>query len=40
LGLTGKHKARDLWRQKDLGEFEGAITGTAPRHGVLLVRVW
>jgi len=40
LGLTGKHRVRDLWRQKDVGEFEGSFTGMVSRHGVLLVRVW
>jgi alpha-galactosidase len=40
LGLTGRHRVRDLWRQRDLGEFEGSFSGTVSRHGVLLVRVW
>ncbi|MBI5821910.1 MAG: NPCBM/NEW2 domain-containing protein [Verrucomicrobia bacterium] len=39
LGLTGKQTVRDLWRQKDLGKFEGQFTATVPRHGVVLVRV-
>ena len=40
LGLTGKQKVRDLWRQKDLGEFSGSFTAPVPRHGVLLLRLW
>jgi alpha-galactosidase len=40
LGLAGKQKVRDLWRQKDLGEFTGSFTASVPRHGVVLVRVW
>jgi len=40
LGLTGKQKVRDLWRQKELGEFTGSFTAAVPRHGVELVRVW
>jgi alpha-galactosidase len=40
LGLTSKHRVRDLWRQQDLGEFSDAFSGTVPRHGVLLVRAW
>jgi alpha-galactosidase len=40
LGLTGKHRVRDLWRQKDIGEFETAFTANVARHGVCLVRVW
>ena len=26
LGLTGKQRVRDLWRQKDLGEFDGSFS--------------
>jgi alpha-galactosidase len=40
LGFAGKHRVRDLWRQKDSGEFDTAFTATVPRHGVVLVRVW
>jgi alpha-galactosidase len=40
LGLTGKQKLRDLWRQQDLGEFTGSFTAAVPRHGVVLVRIW
>lgn len=40
LGLTGKHRVRDLWRQQDLGEFDGSFSGRVARHGVLLVRIW
>jgi alpha-galactosidase len=40
LGLAGRHRVRDLWRQKDLGELQGSFRGTVSRHGVLLVRVW
>lgn len=40
LGLTGRHRVRDLWRQKDAGEFETSFTASVPRHGVCLVRVW
>jgi alpha-galactosidase len=40
LGLAGKQKVRDLWRQKDLGEFTDSFTVSVPRHGVVLVRIW
>jgi len=30
--------ARDLWRQKDLGEFEGTFKAAVNPHGVVLVR--
>jgi len=39
LGITGKFKVRDLWRQKDVGVFEGEYVAEVPYHGVLLVRV-
>ncbi len=39
LGWTGKHRARDLWRQQDLGKFAGEIQVQVPRHGVVLLRV-
>jgi len=39
LGLAGKLIVRDLWRQKDLGRFEGQFQATVPRHGVVLVRL-
>lgn len=40
LGLSGKQKVRDLWRQKDLGKFSEKFETTVPRHGVVLVRIW
>lgn len=39
LGLAVRQSVRDLWRQKDLGVFEGEFTAKVPRHGVLLLRV-
>ncbi len=37
--LSGKQKVRDLWRQKDLGEFiDGFETEVRP-HGVIFIRV-
>ncbi len=40
LGLTGKQRVRDLWRQTDIGAFDGRFEASVPRHGVLLVRLW
>ncbi|MBN3036670.1 MAG: putative Ig domain-containing protein [Bacteroidales bacterium] len=37
LGFTGGVLVRDLWRQKDLGEFPGTFTAVVPSHGVLFV---
>jgi alpha-galactosidase len=39
VGVAGKQVVRDLWRQKDLGEFAGEFKTTVPRHGVVLVRI-
>ena len=39
LGLSGKQRVRDLWRQKDLGEFDGGFGATVNSHGVVLVRL-
>jgi alpha-galactosidase len=40
LGLTGKQRVRDLWRQKNLGEFDGSFTAKVGRHGTFLIRLW
>ena len=39
LGLQGPHRVRNLWRQKDLGTFNGRFAAKIARHGVMLVRV-
>ena len=39
LNISGPRTARDLWRQKDIGTFDGAFMATVPRHGVALVRL-
>jgi alpha-galactosidase len=39
LGLSGRQAVRDLWRQKDLGNYKKEFRATVPRHGVVLVRV-
>ena len=40
LGLKGKHRVRDLWRQQDVGKFRNSFSAVVPRHGVVLVRIW
>jgi len=41
LGLGGGSlRVRDLWRQKDLGTFDGHFEAEVPPHGVVLVRVF
>jgi alpha-galactosidase len=39
LGLSGKQTVRDLWRQKDLGQYTSEFSAKVPRHGVVLVRL-
>ena len=39
LGIKGKYKARDLWRQKNLGTFNNKFESKVPRHGVMYVRL-
>lgn len=39
VGLSGKRQIRDLWRQKDLGGFDGEFHALVAPHGVVLVRI-
>jgi alpha-galactosidase len=39
LGLSGRRKVRDLWRQSDLGVFENKFESVVPPGGVVLVRI-
>jgi alpha-galactosidase len=39
LKLTGKHRVRDLWRQKDLGDFSEEFSVTVAPHGAELVKI-
>jgi alpha-galactosidase len=39
LGLKGKYIVRDLWRQKDLGTFEGEFKSPVAQHGVVMVQL-
>ncbi|HEX7509531.1 MAG TPA: putative Ig domain-containing protein [Polyangia bacterium] len=40
LGLSGRQRVRDLWRQRDVGLFDGSFETTVPRHGVAMLRFW
>ena len=40
LGIEGKKTVRDLWRQRNLGEFDGTFEVEVPFHGVSLVKVF
>ena len=39
LGISGKRKVRDLWRQKDLGTFDDEFSAVVPRHGTVFVKI-
>lgn len=39
LGLSGKFKVRDAWKQSDIGDFEGTFETEVPFHGVMLYRI-
>ncbi len=40
IGVRGKQRLRDLWRQQALGVFEDEFSAPVARHGVLLLRFW
>jgi alpha-galactosidase len=40
LGIKGKQKVRDLWRQKDLGNYSDKFSSEVARHGAVMVRIW
>jgi hypothetical protein len=39
LKLSGQQTVRDLWRQKDLGQFEGRFQITVAPHGAEMIRL-
>jgi alpha-galactosidase len=39
LGIVGKQVVRDLWQQKDLGEFKDSFQVKVPRHGAVMIRI-
>ena len=40
LGLVGRWRVRDLWRQKDLGTFSSQYTADVLAHATQLVRLF
>ena len=40
LGLEGRQRVRDLWRQTDLDAADGSLRADVPRHGVAMWRLW
>lgn len=39
VGLNGNWKLRDVWRQKDLGEFENSYQTEISHHGVVMLKM-
>ncbi len=39
-GITGKWTLRDLWRQQDIGRYDGIFSARVPSHGVILTRFY
>lgn len=37
LGISGKYIVRDLWRQQDIGTFEGRFSAPVNQHGVVMI---
>ncbi|MEO5996854.1 MAG: hypothetical protein ABIN89_08985 [Chitinophagaceae bacterium] len=40
MGFKGKWRLRDVWRQKDLGEFSGVFKTSINHHGVEMLRMF
>lgn len=40
LGICGRQRVRDVWRQKDLGIFETSFKAEVRSHGAVLVRMF
>ncbi|MFI3317622.1 MAG: glycoside hydrolase family 27 protein [Rikenellaceae bacterium] len=39
LGVDRSRRVRDLWRQRDIGRYNGSFTARVASHGVILVRM-
>ena len=39
VGITGKHKVRDLWAHADVKWDDAGYAAHVPSHGVALIRV-
>jgi len=39
LGIQGSHAVRDLWRQRDLGEFKTGFSLSVAAHSAELVKI-
>jgi len=39
LNISGRQRVRDLWRQKDLGEFDESFTAHVLIHGAVMLKL-
>lgn len=39
LGISGMQTVRDLWRQKDVGNFSDQFSASVPPHGAMLLKI-
>ncbi|WP_139957019.1 putative Ig domain-containing protein [Flavicella sediminum] len=39
IGVSGVKTLRDVWRQKDIGNYENSFTAQVPSHGVVLIKI-
>ncbi len=39
IGIEGVKSVRDLWRQKDIGNYKGSFSAIVQSHGVIFIRV-
>jgi alpha-galactosidase len=39
IGISGRHKVRDLWQHQDLGNLAGQYAADVRAHGVVLIRI-
>ena len=40
IDISGRQKVRDLWRQKEVGQFNDSYESEIPPHGVMVIRLW
>jgi alpha-galactosidase len=40
LGLNGKWRVRDVWRQENIGVITSSFTSIIPHHGVMMYRIY
>ncbi len=39
IGISGTQSVRDLWQQKDMGEFDGSFAADVPSHAAIMIKI-